>query len=69
MNRIPVLLMLIGLALMLAGVFLLMLLVMGTITNSYFMSFFSYGLSLVGFILGLAGVLRFYQDRKRREQI
>jgi hypothetical protein len=56
-----------GLILMLAGALILLFIIAGLVPSSYFSALSSYGISFIGFVIGLNGVVRWYETRVRRE--
>jgi uncharacterized membrane protein len=63
LDRDPRLLLLIGFLLMLLGFVLPFLMVMGVVTSTLFLNFFSFTASLVGVVTGIIGVA-FYARRR-----
>lgn len=55
-----------GLAMMVIGWLILFFQVLRVMEPTFFASFLGYGLSFAGFIVGLGGVVRFFQIRKSR---
>ena len=68
MNRKAYILMGSGLLMMIAGWLIIFLQVLRVLEPSFFASFFGYGLSLLGFVIGLGGVVRFFQFRRRSRE-
>jgi vacuolar-type H+-ATPase subunit I/STV1 len=68
--RRPVYMILFGFALVLLGAFLPFLMVMRIIPSTFFLNFFSYGVSIVGLFLGLIGSALFVSyNRKKSKDI
>ena len=57
-----------GVGMMILGWLILFLQVLRVIEPSFFASFFGYGISFTGFAVGLGGVVRIFQVRKRRRE-
>ena len=68
MNRKAYILMGSGLAMMIAGWLIIFLQVLRVLEPSFFASFFGYGISFLGFAIGLGGVVRFFQFRRRSRE-
>ena len=68
MNRKAYILMGTGLGLMILGWLLLFFQVIRVTNPSFFASFFGWGISFLGFLFGLGGVVRFFQVRKRNRE-
>ena len=68
MNRKAYILMGSGLLMMVVGWLILFLQVLRVFEPSFFASFFGYGLSFLGFVIGLGGVVRFFQFRRRSRE-
>lgn len=66
MNRKAYILMATGLGLMILGWLLLFFQVIHVTNPSFFASFFGWGISFLGFLVGLGGVVRFFQVKKTR---
>jgi len=59
-------LILIGFLLSVLGWVLPFLMVIHVITSTFFLNFFAYTASLIGFFLGIIGASRYIQERKKR---
>lgn len=62
----PVVLMVLGFFLMLAGVILPLLMVVKVLESTYFLNFFSYTASLVGMLMGTIGAAFYAAGRRKR---
>jgi hypothetical protein len=62
----PVVLMVVGFFLMLAGVILPLLMVVKVLESTYFLNFFSYTASLVGMLMGTIGAAFYAVGRRKR---
>ena len=67
MNRKAWALMGVGITMMVIGWLMLFLQVLRVFEPTIATSFFAYGLSFAGFVVGLGGVVRFFQIKRRRE--
>jgi LPXTG-motif cell wall-anchored protein len=61
-------LILIGFVMVLLGAILPFLMVMRIITSTFFLNFFSYGMSMVGLFLGLIGSAFFVRYRRKKNK-
>ena len=68
MNRKAYILMGTGLAMMLLGWLAIFLQVVDVLRPSFMGSFLGWGVSFLGFLVGLGGVVRFFQVRKRSRE-
>ncbi len=68
MNKKAFILMGTGVGMMILGWLILFLQVLRAIEPGFFASFFGYGVSFTGFVVGLGGVVRFFQVRKRERE-
>jgi hypothetical protein len=66
--RRPVYIILIGFVLVLLGAFLPFLMVMRIMKSTFFLNFFSYGVSVVGLFMGIIGSALLVQYRKSRNR-
>jgi uncharacterized membrane protein len=66
--RRPLYLILIGFVLVLLGAILPFLMVMRILTSTFFLNFFSYGVSVVGLFLGIIGSALLVQYRKAKKR-
>lgn len=62
----PVVLMVVGFFLMLAGVILPLLMVVKVLESTFFLNFFSYTASLVGMLMGTIGAAFYAVGRRKR---
>ena len=68
MNRKAYILMGTGLGMMLLGWLMIFLQVIHVLEASFLGSFMGWGVSFLGFLFGLGGVVRFFQVRKRSRE-
>ena len=68
MNRKAIILMAVGLAALVIGWLIIFFLVIRLIELTFFAAFFGYGLSFGGFIIGLGGIVHFFQFKKRQNR-
>lgn len=66
--RRPVYIILIGFVMVLLGAFLPFLMVMRILKSTFFLNFFSYGISVVGLFLGIIGSALYVSYRKRKSK-
>jgi len=62
----PVRMIILGIVLLVAGIVLPLLMVVKVVESTFFLNFLSYGMSMVGSIIGIAGAAFFVRfDRKK----
>jgi hypothetical protein len=66
--RRPVYIILIGFVLVLLGAFLPFLMVMRIVKSTFFLNFFSYGVSVVGLFMGIIGSALFVSYHRKKNK-
>ena len=69
MNRKAIILMSTGFGALVVGWLIIFFLVIRLIELSFAAAFIGYGLSFSGFVLGIAGIVYFFQFKKRRDRV
>jgi len=62
----PIRMIILGLILLVAGIILPLLMVVKVVESTFFLNFLSYGMSMVGSVIGIAGAAFFIRFNRKR---